>query len=155
MRRETEKRYKKICELRKGGKSRQEIMEAVHCSMSTINLALRMLGEKERRESFEDHQTKIVEMWQAGETLEQIAEETGISISTINRRLLGMGLSRGKGWKKGQEMRKVRKPISHREQAECMEGPEIGPFQYADNTRRSKTVVIRGKTYQDVSAWYM
>ncbi|MFG6334814.1 MAG: hypothetical protein K1W20_04985 [Lachnospiraceae bacterium] len=155
MRRETEKRYKKICELRKAGKSRQEIMKAVHCSMSTIDLAIRILGEKAKRESFEDHKAEIVEMWQAGETLERIAEETGISITTINRRLLGMGLSRGKGWKKGQEMRKVRKPISHREQAERTEGPEIGPIQYADNTRRSETVVIRGKTYQDVSAWYM
>lgn len=65
MRKETEKKYRKICELRKAGKSRREIKEEIHCSEGTINIAIRLFGEKTKRDSFENHQTEIVEMWQA------------------------------------------------------------------------------------------
>lgn len=155
MRKETEEKYRKICELRKAGKSRREIREEIHCSEGTINIAIRLFGEETKRDSFENHQTEIVEMWKAGKTLEQIKKETGLNISTINRHLLDMGMRRGSGWKPGRENQAPRKAMSHREQAEPVEEPEVSPRQYADNTRRSKTVVINGRKYQDVSAWYM
>lgn len=155
MRKETEEKYKKICELRKAGKSRQEIVNELNCSTSTIDVAIRYFGEEVRRDSFENHKETILEMWKAGKLLEQIAKETGISISTINRNLLAMGLRRGSGWKPGRRNRGQKNIVSHREQAEQIEEPEVSPRQYAESTRRSTTVVIRGKTYQDVSAWYM
>lgn len=123
--------------------------------MSTIDIAIRLFGEETRRDSFENHEAVILQMWRAGETLEKIAKETGISITTINRHLLAKGMCRGSGWKPGQEKREPRKPMVHREQVECIEGPELTPRQYADNTKRAEKVVIRGKVYQDVSAWYM
>lgn len=155
MRKETEEKYKKICELRKAGRSRKEIVGEIHCSMSTIDVAIRAFGEETRRDSFENHEEEIIRMWRAGETLGKIAEKTGISITTINRRLLSMGLKRKSGWKPARKKQAPRRAMAHREQAEQIEEPEVSPRQYADNARRSKTVVIRGKTYQDVSAWYM
>lgn len=155
MRKKTEEKYRKICELWKAGKSRREIREEIHCCEETIYAALRISGEKMRRDSFENHQTEIVKMWQAGATLAQIEKETGLNISTINRHLLAMGMRRGSGWKPGRENQAPRKAMSHREQAEPIGEPKVSPRQYADNTRRSKTVVINGRKYQDVSAWYM
>lgn len=155
MRKETEEKYKKICELRKAGKSRKEIVEELCCSTSTIDVAIRAFGEKERRDGFENHEKDILSMWRDGEKLGRIAEKTGLSVTTINRHLLSMGMKRGSGWKPALEKQAPRGAMVHREQAEQIEEPEVSPRQYADNTRRSKTVVIRGKTYQDVSAWYM
>lgn len=155
MRKETEEKYKKICELRKAGKSRKEIVEELCCSTSTIDVAIRAFGEDTKRDSFENHEAEILQMWRDGETLGKIAEKTGINITTINRHLLNRGLKRRKGWKPGREKQAPRRVMAHREQAEQIEEPEVSPRQYADNTKRSKTVVIRGKTYQDVSAWYM
>lgn len=155
MRKETEEKYKKICELRKAGKSRKEIVEELCCSTSTIDVAIRAFGENTKRDSFENHEEEILQMWRDGETLGKIAEKTGINITTINRNLLSMGMRRRRGWKTAPEKQAPRRAMAHREQAEQIEEPEVSPRQYADNTRRSKTVVIRGKTYQDVSAWYM
>lgn len=155
MRKETEEKYKKICELRKAGKSREEIVEELCCSTSTIDVAIRAFGEDTKRDSFENHEAEILQMWRDGETLGKIAEKTGISVTTVNRHLLKMGLERGKGRKPVREKQAPRRDMAHREQAEQIEEPEVSPRQYADNTKRSKTVVIRGKTYQDVSAWYM
>lgn len=155
MRKETEEKYKKICELRKAGKSRKEIVEELCCSTSTIDVAIRAFGEDTKRDSFENHEEEIIQMWRDGETLGKIAEKTGISVTTINRHLLNMGLKRGKGRKPGREKQAPRRAMVHREQEEQIEETEVTPRQYADHTRRSKTVVICGKTYQDVSAWYM
>ncbi len=155
MRKETEEKYKKICELRKAGKSRKEIVEELCCSTSTIDVAIRAFGEDTKRDSFGNHETEILQMWRDGETLGKIAEKTGINITTINRNLLSMGLRRRRGWKPVREKQAPRRAMAHREQAEQIEELEVSPRQYADNTKRSKTVVIRGKTYQDVSAWYM
>lgn len=151
-----QKKIKEICRLSREGKTRKQIAEEMYCSISTVDRALHLYGDIPVRDNFEDHREKIVEMYQAGETLKRIAEETGISVSTINRHLLNMGLYRGKGWKPGQAQWAQRKPVSHREQRERKEESEIlTPRRYVDNTKRSVTVVIRGKVYQDVSAWYM
>lgn len=156
MRNVTEKKIKEICRLYREGKTRKQITEEMYCSMSTVDRALHLYGDIPARDSFEDHRVEIMERYQSGETLKRISEETGISISTINRNLLAMGMCRGKGWKSGKEQREPRKPMAHREKRECVEDQEIlTPRRYADNTKRSTTVVIRGKVYQDVSAWYM
>ncbi len=156
MKKETKKKIEEICQLHRAGKTRKQIAEEMFCSMSTIDRALHMYGDIPTRDSFEDHREKIMEMYQSGETLKRIAKETGISITTINRHLLNMGLCRGKGWKSGQGKRGYRKPISHREQREHVEEQEIlTPLRYVDNRKRVEIVEIRGKIYQDVSAWYM
>ena len=155
MKRETEK-IEKICRLYKEGKTRKQIAEEMNYSVSAIDRALHLYGDIPVRDSFEDHREEIMKMYQEGETLKRISEKTGISVSTINRHLLNMGMRRGSGWKPGHEKQAQRKPMSHREQRDCDEESEIlTPRRYADNTKRSTTVVIRGKVYQDVSAWYM
>lgn len=154
MRKETEKMIKDICRLFREGKTRGQIAEEMHCSMSTVDRALHRYGDIPARDSFEDHREEIIEMYRAGETQKKIAEKTGVSKSTISRNLVRMGLCRGKGWKAGKGKQGQRNHMIHREQAECNE-PELIPRQYADNIKRSEKVVIRGKIYQDVSAWYM
>lgn len=152
----TDKKTEEICRLSREGKSRKQIAEEMYCSMSTVDRALHLYGDIPVRDNFEDHKEEIMEMYQAGETLKMIAEKTGISVSTINRHLLDMGMRRGSGWKPGHEKQAQRKPMNHREQRDCDEESEIlTPRRYADNRRRSVTVVIHGKVYQDVSAWYM
>lgn len=117
---------------------------------------LHLYGDIPVRDNFEDHRGKIMEMYQNGESLRRISEETGISITTINRHLLDMGMRRGKGWKSSKGQQEQRKPMLHREQRDCDEEQTFPtPRRYADNTKRSVRVVIRGKVYQDVSAWYM
>ena len=156
MRKETEERVKEICRLYREGKTRKQISEEMYCAMSTVDRALHLYGDVPARDSFADHREEIMEMYQNGETLKRISEETGISIGTINRNLLAMGMRRGKGWKSGKEQRVSRKSMSHREQRDRDEESEIlTPRRRVDNTKRSTKVVIRGKVYQDVSAWYM
>lgn len=151
-----DERIKEICRLYKDGQTRKQISEKMFCSMSTVDRALHLYGETPVRNSFEDHRKEIIEMYESGAALRQISEETGISIKTINRHLLKMGMHRGKGWKSGHEKQDSRQPMSHREKREDDgEQDMLMPRRYADNTRRAIRVVIRGKVYQDVSAWYM
>lgn len=153
MRTETKEKYKEICRLHAEGKKKAEIVEALHCATSTIDRAIRLCGEKRRRDTFEDHKEKIVRLYDAGATLEKMAEETGLSTHTISRNLRAMGLRRGSGWKPADYQQRRRTGIYAQEEPE--EELELFPLIYAKETRKAERIVIRGKAYLDVSAWYM
>lgn len=153
MRKGTEKKYKEICRLHAEGKKKAEIAEALHCATSTIDRAVRLCGEKRRRDTFEDHRDTILRLYDAGVAAEKIAEETGLSANTIHRNLRAMGLRRGRGWKPADYQQRRRTGIYAQEGPE--EEPEIFPLVHAKDTRRAERIVIRGKAYLDVSAWYM
>lgn len=152
MRTETEEKYKEICRLHAEGKKKAEIVEALHCATSTIDRAIKLCGEKRRRDTFEDHKDTIIRLYDAGVTAERIAEETGLSANTIHRNLRAMGFRRGRGWQPAGS--KGWKQI-HRVQEETEEEVDPRYLQYAQHTRKAERIVIRGKTYLDVSAWYM
>lgn len=152
MRKETEEKYKEICRLHAEGKKKAEIVEALHCATSTIDRALRMYREIPRRDTFEDHKDTIFSLYEAGEPVEKIAEETGLSANTIHRNLRAMGLRRGRGWQPAGS--KGWKQI-HRVQEETEEEVDPRYLQYAQHIRKTERIVIRGKAYLDVSAWYM
>lgn len=152
MRKETEKKYKEICHLHAEGKKKAEIVEELHCAPSTIDRALRMYREVPRRDTFEDHKDTIVCLYEAGETLEKMTEETGLSANTISRNLRKMGLRRGRGWKpeKSAHWKQI-----HRVQEETEEEVDLRYLQYDQHTKKAERIMIRGKAYLDVSAWYM
>lgn len=153
MRKETEEKYKEICRLHAEGKKKAEIVEALHCATSTIDRALRMYREIPRRNTFEDHKETIVRLYDAGATLEKMSQETGLSMKTIHRNLRDMGLQRGRGWQPADHRQRNRTWVYA--QAEPEEKVDPRYLQYAQNTRRAERIVIRGKAYLDVSAWYM
>ncbi len=153
MRKETEEKYKKISRLHAQGKKKAEIAEKLHCTPSTIDRALRLYREIPRRDTFEDHKKTIVSLYEAGETLEKMSQETGLSIKTINRNLMAMGLRRGRGWKPADHRQRNRTGVYT--QAELEEEIELFPLTYAKDTRKAERIVIRGKAYLDVSAWFM
>lgn len=153
MRKETEEKYKEICRLHAEGKKKAEIVEALHCATSTIDRAIRLCGEKRRRDTFEDHKDTIIRLYEAGETLEKMTEETGLSAHTISRNLRKMGLRRGRGWKPADYQQRSRTGIYVQE--EPKEEPMLFPSVHVKDTRRAERIVIRGKAYLDVSAWYM
>ena len=130
-----------------------EIAEALHCAPSTIDRALRLYREIPIRDTFEDHKETIVSLYDAGATLETLAEETGLSANTISRNLRKMGLRRGRGWKPADYQQRRRTGVYAQEEPK----EEVDPryLQYAQHTRRAERIVIRGKAYLDVSAWYM
>lgn len=155
MRKETEEKYKEICRLHREGKKKSQIEAELHCAPATIDRALRLYREIPKRDVFADHKETIVRLYDAGETLEKMSQETGLSITTINRNLRNMGLRRGRGWHPEESRGHTRKQ-THREQEEPKEELEIFPLQYTQNNiRRAERIVIRGKAYLDVSAWYM
>lgn len=153
MRTETEEKYKEICRLHAEGKKKAEIVEELHCATSTIDRALRLYREIPKRDSFADHEETIVRLYHAGATLERMSEETGLSMTTINRNLRAMGLRRGRGWKPEGSVHTWKQ--THRAQAEAEEEPELFPLVHVEDTRKAERIVIRGKAYLDVSAWYM
>lgn len=153
MRKETEEKYKEICHLHAEGKKKAKIVEELHCTPSTIDRALRLYGKIPRRDSFEGHKKTIVSLYDTGATLEKMAEETGLSTTTINRNLRAMGLRRGRGWKPEDYQQKRRTGIYAQEESE--EELEIFPLVHVKDTRRAERIVIRGRAYLDVSAWYM
>ena len=56
--------YRQICGLRRQGTGRAEIAVAFGCSVSTVDRAIRLCGEKEvRRDSFEEHQETTMQMY--------------------------------------------------------------------------------------------
>ena len=88
--------YRQICGLRRQGTGRAEIAVAFGCSVSTVDRAIRLCGEKEvRRDSFEEHQETTMQMYDDGATQAEIAAATGMSVSVIGRR-------RGR-WENGAE----------------------------------------------------
>lgn len=153
MRKETEEKYKEICRLHAEGKKKAEIVEELHCATSTIDRALRMYREIPRRDTFEDHKDTIVRLYEAGEKLAKMTEETGLSAHTISRNLRKMGLQRGRGWKPADYQQRNRTGVYAHEEPE--KEPELFPQVHVKNTRRAERIVIRGKAYLDVSAWYM
>lgn len=153
MRTETEEKYKEICRLHAAGKKKAEIVEALHCATSTIDRAIRLCGEKQRRDTFEDHKDTIIRLYAAGVTVKKIAEETGLSANTIHRNLRAMGLLRGRGWKPADYQQRRRTGVYAQEEPE--EELELFPLTRAKDTRKAERIVIRGKAYLDVSAWYM
>lgn len=142
MRNQTEEKYKEICRLFWSGIKIDEIVEKVHCCRSTVDRAISLYGKIPKRDAFADHKEETVEMFDRGKTYQEIADETGLSLSTIRRNFAKMGLRR-------------RRSRGMAETSQEQEEPEIIPLQYADNKKRAERVVIRGKAYLDVSAWYM
>ena len=143
MRKETEKKYKEICRLFWAGKSLDEIAEEEHCSRATVDRAISTYGNIPKRDNFENHKEEAIEMFKAGKTYQEIADETGLFLSTIRRNFAEMGLRRRRG-------RRIK------EMPEREKEPEIFPLQYTQNNiRRAERIVIRGKIYLDVSAWYL
>lgn len=153
MRKETEEKYKEICRLNAEGKKKAEIVEELHCATSTIDRALRLYREIPSRDTFENHREKIVHLYDAGVAVEKIAEETGLSANTIHRNLRAMGLRRGRGWQPADYRQGNRTGIYA--QAEPDEDLGLFPLVHAKDTRKAERIVIRGKAYLDVSAWYM
>lgn len=150
--------YRQICGLRKEGIRRKDICELFGCSISTVDRAIRLCGEKEiRRDSFEEHREQVLTMYADGATLKEIADAAGMSVSAINRRLRKMEMRRGKGWHPEEGHRSPREPIGHREQREPEEHLEVR--QYAVHIRRAKKIRVRvgrqWKTMQDVSDWWL
>lgn len=146
MQKKTEEKYKEICLLFAEGMKIDEIAEEMHCGRSTVDRAIALYGSTHghisKREIFADHKEEAVELFNRGKTYQEIADETGLSVSAIRQNFVKMGLSR-------RRRRKTEKTVPEHEE------PEIIPLQYADNTRKAEEIVIRGKTYTDVSAWYM
>lgn len=146
--------YRQMCGLRRQGESRAEIAGAFGCSVSTVDRAIRLCGEKEiKRDSFEEHREKVLQMYDGGATQKEIADATGMSVSAINRRLRKMGKRRRRGW---HPEGSTRKQMGHREQE------EIFPVarQYAPaRVRQVKKIRVRvrgrWKTMQDVSDWWL
>ncbi len=150
--------YRQMCGLRRQGESRAEIAGAFGCSVSTVDRAIRLCGEKEiMQDSFEEHREQVIIMYKDGVTLKEIADMTGMSVSAINRRLRKMGMRRGRGWHPEGEHRNTREPMRHREQSAAEEHLEAR--QYAVHIRRATKIRVRvgrqWKTMQDVSDWYL
>lgn len=95
--------YRQMCCLRRQGDSRAQIAGAFGCSVSTVDRAVRLCGEKEiKRDSFEEHREKVLQMYDGGATQKEIADATGMSVSAINRRLRKMGKRRRRGARENQ-----------------------------------------------------
>lgn len=150
--------YRQICGLRKEGICRKEIGALLDCSVSTVDRAIRLCGEKEiRQDRFEAHREQVLVMYRDGATHKEIADKTGMSVSAINRRLRKLGIRRGRGWHPEGAHRSPREPMGHREQQEPEERLEVR--QYAVHVRRVKQIRVKAgrqwKTMQDVSDWYL
>lgn len=147
--------YRQICGLRKEGICRKEIGALLGCSVSTVDRAIRLCGEKEiRQDRFEAHREQVLVMYRDGATHKEIADQTGMSVSAINRRLRKLGIRRGRGW---HPEGACRNRTGHREQREPEECLEVR--QYAVHVRRVKKIRVRvgkqWKTMQDVSDWWL
>lgn len=150
MRKNTEKRDERIRSLRRQGMRRRDIAQEMLCSVSVVDRALRSLDEGLRRASFEKHKEDIIEMYKKGIPVAVIAKKTGLHKDTINRNMRALGLGRGRGWKQGT--------AGHRQPVHRETGEETGPIPlYFVQTeyRRAKRITARGKTYLDVSDWYL
>ncbi len=150
--------YRQMCSLRRQGESRAEIAGAFGCSVSTVDRAIRLCGEKgTKRDGFEEHRAEVLQMYVAGATQKEIADAAGMSVSAINRRLRKLGIRRGRGWHPEGAHRSPREPMGHREQREPEERLEVR--QYAVHVRRVKKIRVRvgkqWKTMQDVSDWWL
>lgn len=146
--------YRQMCRLRRQGDGRAEIAGAFGCSVSTVDRAIRLCGEKEiKRDSFEEHRGKVLQMYDDGATQAEIADATGMSISAINRRLRKMGKRRRRGWHPEGSTRKQR---GRRKREEIY--PVARQYAQAD-VRRVKEIRVkvrgRWKTMQDVSDWWL
>lgn len=146
MQKKTEEKYEEICRLFCGGMKIDEIAEKMHCGRSTVDRAIALYGSVHghipKKNVFADHKEEAVELFNRGKTYQEIADATGLFASTIRQNFAKMGLCR-------RRRRKTEETVPEHEE------PEIIPLQYADNTRKAEKIVIRGKTYTDVSAWYM
>lgn len=151
---ETFAMYRQICGLRREGIRRKDICELFGCSVSTVDRAIRLCGEKEiKRDSFEEYRGKVLQMYDSGATQAEIAAATGMSVSAINRRLRKMGKRRRRGW---HPEGSTRKTTGHREQEGMF--PVVRQYASAD-VRRVKEIRVRvrgrWKTMQDVSDWWL
>lgn len=150
MRENTEKRDEKIRSLRRKGMRRRDIAQEMLCSVSVVDRACRSLDEGLRRASFEKHKEEIIELYRKGIPVPKIAEKTGLTENTINRNMRALDNGRGRGWKPAdyKQSRKV-----HRETSE---EPEPVPlFMAQTEYRRARHITVRGKTWLDVSDWYL
>lgn len=146
--------YRQMCSLRRQGESRAEIAGAFGCSVSTVDRAVRLCGEKgTKRDSFEEHRAEVLQMYVAGATQKEIADTTGMSVSAINRRLRKLGIRRGRGW---HPEGSTGKQMGHREQEEIY--PVARKYAPAE-VRRVREIRVkaggRWKTMQDVSDWWL
>lgn len=152
MRENTEKRDEKIRSLRRQGMRRREIAQEMLCSVSVVDRACRSLDEGLRRASFERHKEEIIELYRKGIPVPKIAEKTGLTENTINRNMRAMDKGRGRGWNKGIKSG-PRGPQVHR--ATCEEQEPVPLFMAPAEYRRARHITVRGKTWLDVSDWYL
>lgn len=150
MRENTKKRDERIRSLRRQGMRRRDIAKEMLCSVSVVDRALRSMDEGLRRASFEKYKEEILELYQKGIPVAEIAEKTGLHVNTINRNMRALGKGRGRGWK--QEVVSHSKPV-HREASEDT-GP-IPLYFVQTEYRRARHITVRGKTWLDVSDWFL
>lgn len=150
MRENTKKRDEKVRSLRRQGMRRRDIAQEVLCSVSVVDRALRSMDEGLRRASFEKYKEEIIELYQNGVPVAEIAEKTGLHVNTINRNMRALGKGRGRGWKR--EAAKHSQPV-HREASEDT-GP-IPLYFVQKEYRRTRHITVRGKTWLDVSDWFL
>lgn len=148
----TEKRDEKIRSLCRQGMRRCDIAKEMSCSVSVVDRALRSLEEGARRASFAKHKEEIIELYQKGIPVKEIAKKTGITENTINRNMRALGKGRGRGCNKGVKTG-PRGPQIHR--ATCEEQEHVPIFMVAQEYRRARRIMVRGKMYLDVSDWYL
>lgn len=151
MRENTKKRDEKIRSLRRQGMRRRDIAKEMLCSVSVVDRALRSLDEGLGRASFEKYKEEIIELYQNGVPVAEIAEKTGLHVNTINRNMRALKLNRGRGWTKGSKKPGQYKPQIQRE---ICEEPEP-LFMVKQEYRRARHITVRGKTWLDVSDWFL
>lgn len=149
MRKGTRQRYDDIAELFRQGKSRREISETLHYTKQTVDRVIRQYGLAPKQETFEAHKEEIIEMRKSGMTYQEIADATGLSMSTVSRNMQYMDIECDKSGR-GQ---KERKPEIVRVTAERHEN--VRPEQYAKDTRQIRHIEVQGKSYQDVTDFFM
>lgn len=150
MRENTEKRDEKIRSLRRQGMRRKDIAKEMICSVSVVDRALRSLDEGLRRASFEKYKEEIIELYQNGVPVAEIAEKTGLHVNTINRNMRALGKGRGRGWK--------REAVRHSQSVHREVGEETGPiplYFVQKEFRKAERITVRGKTWLDVSDWFL
>lgn len=152
MRENTKKRDERIRSLRRQGMRRRDIAQEMLCSVSVVDRALRSLEEGLRRASFEKHKEEIIELYRKGVPVAEIAEKVGMTENTINRNMRALGKGRGRGWNEGIKTG-PRGPQVHR--ATCEEQEPVQLFMAQKEYRRARHITLRGKTWLDVSDWFM
>lgn len=98
----------------------------------------------------------IISLFNSGLTYQEIADAVGADRHAINKRLLSMGYRRGRGRNAQEDGKKKtmrRRQYVHRETS--VEQDPVPLFMAQTEYRRARHITVRGKTWLDVSDWYM